>query len=148
MKASCVPIWGILGHVIVNWDTQKKLKQNDNFWLINSLIIPVPLDMQSWNLDTMWIVGAYVSLMQTKFEGARSQDQTFTAENGQKVNESEPIYLGNYRYWWKMVFERTINHISFGYVRLPQLETYFSCFASFFPFFFSFPSAAIDFLNR
>ena len=48
-----------------------------------------------------------------------------------------------------MVFVRTINHISFGYVRLPQLETYFSCFASFFPFFFfPFPSAAIDFLNR
>ena len=24
------------------------------------------------------------------------------AENGQKVDEFEPIYLGNYRYWWKM----------------------------------------------
>ena len=30
-----------------------------------------------------------------------------------------------------VVFEHTINHLSFGYVRFSQLEYYFSCFASF-----------------
>ena len=30
-----------------------------------------------------------------------------------------------------VVFEHTINHLSFGYVRLPQLENYYSCFAFF-----------------
>ena len=39
---------------------------------------------------------------------------------------------------WFVVFEHTINQPSFGYVRLPQLENYFSCFASFFLLFFSF----------
>ena len=38
---------------------------------------------------------------------------------------------------WFVVFEHTINHLSFGYVCLPQLEQYFFCFASFFLLFFS-----------
>ena len=37
-----------------------------------------------------------------------------------------------------MVFEHTINCFSFGYVRLPQLEYYFSSFLSVFFFFFFF----------
>ena len=37
MKAICVPILGILGHVIVNGHTKKTLK-NDDFWLENLLI--------------------------------------------------------------------------------------------------------------
>ena len=37
-----------------------------------------------------------------------------------------------------VVFERTINRLSFGCVCLPQLENYFSCFASFFLLFFSY----------
>ena len=28
---------------------------------------------------------------------------------------------------WFVIFEHTINHLSFGYVRFPQLEYYFSC---------------------
>ena len=35
---------------------------------------------------------------------------------------------------WFMIFEHTINHLSFAYVRLPQPKYYFS-FASFFLFF-------------
>ena len=43
---------------------------------------------------------------------------------------------------WCVIFDHTINHLSFGYVRLPQLTHYFSCFAFFFSFFpFSFFSA-------
>ena len=41
-----------------------------------------------------------------------------------------------------VVFEHTINRLSFGYVPLPQLEYYFSCFASFF-LLFSFSYYAI-----
>ena len=41
-------------------------------------------------------------------------------------------------------FEHTINRLSFAYVRLGQLENYFSCFATFFLLFF-FSSAAIYF---
>ena len=43
-----------------------------------------------------------------------------------------------------VVLEHTINYFSFGYVPLPQLDNYFSCFASFF-LLFSFSSAAIYF---
>ena len=25
------------------------------------------------------------------------------AENGQKVDDLEPIYIGKYRFWWKMI---------------------------------------------
>ena len=48
---------------------------------------------------------------------------------------------------WLVIFEHTINHLSFGYVRLQQLEYCFSCFASLvFSFFsFAFPSATIYF---
>ena len=38
---------------------------------------------------------AYECFMQTEFGGAWSRDQNFT---GQKVDEFEPIYLGNYRH--------------------------------------------------
>ena len=62
------------------------------------------------------------------------------AQNWQKVDGFEPIYLeitdiDKKRF---VVFERTINHLSFGYVHLPQLENYFSCFTSFFFLFFFF----------
>ena len=45
---------------------------------------------------------------------------------------------------WFVIFAHTINHLPFGYVRLPQLENYFSCFASF-SLLFSFSSPAIYF---
>ena len=39
---------------------------------------------------------------------------------------------------WFVIFEYTINYLSFGYVRLPQHEYYFSCFFCFILLFFSF----------
>ena len=42
-----------------------------------------------------------------------------------------------------VVFEHTINHLSYGYVCLPQLEYFFSCFAPFFLLFLT--SAAMYF---
>ena len=41
-----------------------------------------------------------------------------------------------------LIFEHTINHLSFDYVRLPQLEYYFLVL-HFFSYFFSFSFAAI-----
>ena len=43
-------------------------------------------------------------------------------KNGQKLDEFEPIYVGNYRYWCKLLvfFEHTINHLSFGYARFAR----------------------------
>ena len=62
------------------------------------------------------------------------------AENGQKVDKFEPMILCNNDIdgKWFVIFEHTINHLSFGYVRLPQLKCYFSYFASFFLLFFWF----------
>ena len=71
------------------------------------------------------------------------------AENGQKVDKFEPNISVNTdideKYF--VVFLHTINHLSFGYVRLPQLEYYFSCFVLFFLLSsqLSFSSAAIYF---
>ena len=54
------------------------------------------------------------------------------AENGQKVDDFEPIYLGKYRF---VVFEHNINRLYVDNVRLPQLEYYFSSFFLLFFFF-------------
>ena len=100
MKASCVPILGILGHVIVNWDA-KNIKNGD-FWLEKLLIrLQKPLGVESWNLNTMWVL---MNISWKTSLGALGHLTKFLqAENGQKVDEFEPIYLGNYPYWWKMV---------------------------------------------
>ena len=60
------------------------------------------------------------------------------AKNRKKVDKFEPIYLEitDIDGEWFVVFEHTINHLSFGYVRFSQLEYYFSGFASFFLLFF------------
>ena len=73
----------------------------------------------------------------------------FHAENGQKVDKVEPIYFDIDEKWFA-VFEHTINRLSFGYVFLPQLENYFSCFRFFlllFFFFFLLPLSTFKPLN-
>ena len=76
--------------------------------------------------------------MQTNFGGAQLRDQNFLAENGQKVDKFEPISLiTDTDEKWFVVFEHTIKHFSFDYIRLPQIENYFSCFPYFFLLFFS-----------
>ena len=86
--------------------------------------------------------------MQTKF-GARSHvTKILQAKSGQKVDDFEPIYLGDYSIlmknglWFLSTLSTiTINEItqySFCYVHLPQLEYYFSSFFFFFLTFFFF----------
>ena len=58
---------------------------------------------------------------------------------GKKLNFNQNILeITNIDEKWFKIFEPTINHLSFGYVRLPQLEYYFSCLVSFFLLFFFF----------
>ena len=55
-------------------------------------------------------------------------------KNGQKVDVFERIYISvitDIDEKWLGIFELIINHLSFDYVQLPQLEYYFSCFVSF-----------------
>ena len=79
-------------------------------------------------------------VMQRDIWGSRSRDQNFASPKvGKKLKNlnqyiSAVINIDEKRF---MIFEHTINHLSFGYVRLSQLEYYFSCFASFFLLFFS-----------
>ena len=47
---------------------------------------------------------------------------------------------------WLVIFQHTINCLSLGYVRLPQLEYFF--FFSYFFFFFSYSSSAIYFVAK
>ena len=86
----------------------------------------------------MWVI--INVLYKPSLDAPGHETKTLPAENGQKVNDLEQIYLGKYRFRWKMIviFERTINSLSFGYVRLPQLEYYFCSFLSFFLLFFFF----------
>ena len=48
---------------------------------------------------------------------------------------------------WFVIFEHTINHLSFGYVRLSQPEYYLSCSIFFLPFFFLPVLSALKLLN-
>ena len=117
---------------------------------INLSITQKPLDVKRWNLNTIWVL---MNTWSKPSLGAPSNEtKILQAENERKVDEFEPIYLGNYWYWYYIsvitdfvIFERTINHLSFSYACLPQLEYYFSCLESFSLLFFSFSSAAIYF---
>ena len=87
-------------------------------------------------------MGACEGFKRTEFGGATARDQNLQAEILQKVEEFQPIYLSNYRYWWKMVcdFWTLYQSTFFDYVRSHQLKHFF-----FFFLLFSFSSHAIYF---
>ena len=64
------------------------------------------------------------------------------AENGQKVDEFEPItyilVITDIDEKWFVIFEHTINHLSFGYVVYSNLNTIFLVLHFFSYFLFSF----------
>ena len=65
--------------------------------VINLLITQKPLDVQNWNLDTVWML---INALRKPSLGAPGLASTsLHAENGQKVDEFVPMYLGKYRYW-------------------------------------------------
>ena len=137
MKVSCVRILGIIGHVIVNWETKNLKKRRFWAWKFSNLLITQkPLDVQSWNLNTIWVL--INALCKPSLGAPGHVTKILLATSGQKVDKFDPIYLDlitDIDEKWFAIFELTINHLSLGYVRLPQLEYNFSCFASFFFFF-------------
>ena len=104
MKTSCVLILGNLGHVIVNWDTKKKHKKNGNFWLeklLNCLKFQNHLTCKA----AIWTqCGCLWMLYRNQVWGALGYvTKILQAKSGQKVDNFESVYLGNYLYSWKMV---------------------------------------------
>ena len=105
-------------------------KQQILAWkVIYSRIIPKLLDVQSWNSGTMWVlmnalckpslgaIGHVTKILQTKKLTILNPYISVIIDIDEK---------------WLVILEHTINHLSFGYVRLPQAEYYFSCFCIFF----------------
>ena len=72
---------------------------------------------------------AYKCFMQTEFGAPGHVTKMRQAENGQKVTSLNRyiLVITDIDEKWFVVFEHTINHLSFGYVRLSQSENYFSC---------------------
>ena len=133
-----MPIFGILDYVIVNWDTKKYIqKLRVLAWkFINSPLTQKPLDVRSWNLDTMWVL--LNAFCKPSLGAPVHVTKISQAENGDKVDEFETIYLGKHRYWWKMV----LSTLSTTFLLLcPFTPTWilFFLFCIFFhPFFFFF----------
>ena len=102
MKASRVPILGVLGHVIVNWVTKNIKKQRLLAWkFINSPITQKALGEQSWNLNKMWILKN--SLCKPGLRAPGHVTKMLQAKNWQKVGNFESIFLGLYRFWLKTI---------------------------------------------
>ena len=83
--------------------------------------------------------------MLTEFGGGRSCDQNFIGRKSAKKLMSLKRYISvntDIGEKWFVIFERTINYLSFGCVRLPQPECYFFFV---FSYFFSFSSQAMHF---
>ena len=142
MKALRVPILGILGKVIVNWDAKKQKMAIFGLKIYYLPITQKLLNVQSWNLDTMpMLINA---LCKPSLGAPGDVINTLQAKNGQIVDNFESIYFSKYQFCRKIVCNYWAHYQPpfFDYARLPQLEYYFSCFASFF-LLFLFSSAAI-----
>ena len=79
----------------------------------------------------------YKCFRQTEYWGAQSRGQNFTGQKWTILNRYISVITDIGEKWF-VIFEHTINWISFSYVHLPQLEYYFSFFFLFSYFFFFF----------
>ena len=82
----------------------RELKQKIRFlaWkFINSPTTQKQLAVDSWNLYTMWVI--INGLCKQSLGAPGHVIKLLQAENGQKVDDLEPIYLGKYWFWWKMI---------------------------------------------
>ena len=82
-----MPILGILGHVIVNWDT--KNIQNGNFWLQKLLNRLQFQNHLAWQLKFEHNVCDYKCFTQSEFGGTRSRGHNVT---GRRWAESERFW--------------------------------------------------------
>ena len=69
-------------------------------------------------------MAAYECFVQTEFGIVQSRDQNYTGQKGAILKRYISV-ITNIDKKWFMIFEHPINHLSFGYVCLPQLEYYF-----------------------
>ena len=60
-----------------------------------------PLDVQSWNLCTIWVL--INGLCKPSLGAPGNETKMLQAENEQKVDDFDTMNLGNYRYWWKII---------------------------------------------
>ena len=99
-----MPILEILGHMIVNWDTPKKHK-NQRFlaWELIYYFAYNSKTTQCAKLKFEQMLMLMNTLCKSSLGAPDYVTKILQAEIGQKVDEFEPIYLGNYRYWWKLV---------------------------------------------
>ena len=137
MIASCVPILATLGHMIVNWDTKNIKNPKFLTWkVIKSLIIPKPLDVPNWNSYTMCVL--MNALCQPSLGAPGRVTKIVQAKTVQKVDDFEPIYLGNYQYWWKIIcdFWARYQLSFFWFCSFTPTGYYFSSFFSFLLFYF------------
>ena len=104
--------------------------------VIESLIIPKPLDVQGWNLDTMCVL--VNALCKPSFGAPVTWPKFYRPKVGRKwtiLNRYISV-ITDIDEKWSVIFEHTINWLSFGYVHLPQPDYYFSSFFLLFFFFF------------
>ena len=96
--------------------------------------------MQSWNFDTMWVL--INALCKPSLGAPGHVTKILQAKGGQKVDDFEPIYLGNYRYWWKMVCNFWA-HYQLAFFWLCSFTPTWILFFFFFCFFLTFFSVFI-----
>ena len=95
MKASFVPILGIVGHVIVNYNT-KTIGRNGNFWLENLLVCLSLKTTSRAKLKFGHNMCSNGGFMHSELGVPGHVTAILKAENGQKVDEFKTIYLGKY----------------------------------------------------
>ena len=134
MKAS-VPVLGVIGLI-----HKKKHKKTAMFGFkicylaYNSKITGRSKLKFGLNVVACWC------FMQTEFGGLQvTWPRFYRPKMGRKLTilNRYILVIADIDQKWFAIFEHTINH-SIGYVRLPQLNSYFCCFASFFLLFFFF----------
>ena len=76
-------------------------------------------------------MGAYKCFMQTEFGGPDYVTKILQAKMGQKwaILKRYISVITNIDDKWFVIFEHTINHLSLGYVCLPQFEYCFFLFS-------------------
>ena len=149
MNASCVPILGILGHVIVNWDTNKHKKIRFLAWkFINSPLTKKHLAYTAeLCIQCGWLYMVHANRV---WENPVTWPKCYRPKMGRKWRILNRYISVNTDFdgKWFVIFEHTTSRLSFGYVRLPQPEYYFCSFLSFFLLFFFFFFSDYLLLNR
>ena len=110
--------------MIVSWDTKKR--QFLAWKFIISPITQKPLDVRSWNLDTMWVL--VNSSWKPSLGVHGNVTKLLQAENRQKVDNLKRYIaiISDIDEKWFVIFEHTINHFFLIMFVYPKLNAVFS----------------------